>query len=96
MIQEKARQWASKLNLADFKASNGWLESFMKRNLLMCKKLHGEAASVDTSKLPKVSFFFLICFNINVLDYDRMITLVPRRNSSSLTRVHRREHFQYG
>ena len=33
----------------DFKASNGWLESFIKRHNLQCSAVSGERADVDSS-----------------------------------------------
>lgn len=47
MIQRKALQEASKLNLPDFKASKGWLRGFVNRQKLKSVKLHGEASSVN-------------------------------------------------
>ena len=42
LIQEKALQFAKELGISSFTASNGWLESFVKRNQLSFGKLSGE------------------------------------------------------
>ena len=47
LIQEKAAEVAVKLDLAKFKASDGWLEGFKKRHNIRQFKLHGEAGSAD-------------------------------------------------
>ena len=47
LMKEKALQFASELNNEDFKASNGWLESFVKRNNIRFRKLHGEGGDVS-------------------------------------------------
>lgn len=47
IIQEKARKVSETLEMKDFKASNGWLESFRKRHFISFKALSGESAQVD-------------------------------------------------
>ncbi len=47
MLQEQGKQIASKLENSDFKASNGWLESFRKRYSISYKQISGEAKDVD-------------------------------------------------
>ena len=62
MIQEKALQFARELDIPTFTASNGWLESFMKRHQLAFGKLCGESGDVKTDicddwrgKLPSIT-----------------------------------------
>lgn len=47
VLQEKAQQFAVSLGHANFRASNGWLQNFKKRNEIVFKKVCGESASVD-------------------------------------------------
>jgi transposase len=47
MLQEKAKLIAGSLQLQDFKASNGWLESFRQRHNIQWKALSGESAEVN-------------------------------------------------
>ena len=61
MIKEFALQAAEQLKRNDFKASNGWLESFKKRHYISQGLLSGERRDVDQteasnfkSKLPEI------------------------------------------
>lgn len=49
MIQAKAKEVAQNYNITDFKASNGWLQSFLSRNNLSLRSPFGESAGVDLS-----------------------------------------------
>ncbi|XP_062582039.1 tigger transposable element-derived protein 4-like [Saccostrea cucullata] len=48
MLVTKAEEFAKKLDVADFKASNGWLENFKSRQGITFKRVCGEEKSVDT------------------------------------------------
>lgn len=47
ILQEKAKMVSGILNIPDFKASNGWLESFRKRHNISFRILSGESAGID-------------------------------------------------
>lgn len=47
LVQEKAKEIATKLRLTNFVASNGWLEKWRTRNCISFKGVCGEAASVS-------------------------------------------------
>ncbi|KAK3090197.1 hypothetical protein FSP39_009953 [Pinctada imbricata] len=51
ILQEKALQFASEIGLDNFKASNGWLESFRSRYSIGHFKVCGESADVDMKLL---------------------------------------------
>ena len=50
-IMEKAAVTAEEYGIHNFSASRGWLCGFKERYGLRYKRLHGEAASVDASKI---------------------------------------------
>ncbi|XP_044595847.1 tigger transposable element-derived protein 4-like [Cotesia glomerata] len=47
LLKEKSKQFASKLGINNFLASNGWLDGFKRRHNIAFKKLAGESKSVD-------------------------------------------------
>lgn len=51
LIKAKAKEIAFELNIPHFKASNGWLQKFLKRNNIALKTTCGEAASVNKGQV---------------------------------------------
>ena len=48
ILKIKAQEIAGKLNVSDFKASTGWLHSFIRRNNISSHKICGESGTVST------------------------------------------------
>lgn len=53
LLQEKAQQIASELDVTNFKASRGWLDNLKKRNNIVHKIMSGEKKSVDPETVEK-------------------------------------------
>ncbi|WAR01585.1 LZTR1-like protein [Mya arenaria] len=49
----KAKKYADELDLTEFKASNGWLESFLTRHNIVFKKQGGERGEVNQTTVAK-------------------------------------------
>lgn len=53
ILREKARVFAEKMGIEDFRASDGWFDRFKKRHNIKFKKLSGESASVSDNVCSK-------------------------------------------
>ncbi|CAI6361080.1 unnamed protein product [Macrosiphum euphorbiae] len=53
IIQTKARQIAEQMSVTEFKASNGWLESFKNRHNIVWHQICGESNSVDVKNVDE-------------------------------------------
>jgi hypothetical protein len=71
MLKEKALEIARVSNLDTFKASNGYLENFKQRNMIMFSKFHGEANSVDENVIERW-FDSQLRDHINLIDPDNI------------------------
>jgi kinesin family protein 6/9 len=49
LIQEQALKFAKDLGVDQFKASNGWLQSFLKRHNIVFRTLSGESGDVNVT-----------------------------------------------
>jgi hypothetical protein len=74
ILQRKALEFASQLDIADFKASNGWLEQFKARHAIKAFTVSGESAGVDLqtaddfrSRIPEICSDFEPC---NIFNCD--------------------------
>jgi hypothetical protein len=71
ILQRKTLEFASQLDIADFKASNGWLEKFNVRHAIKACTVSDESAGVDLQTVDDfvVVFQKLFClFFILLLD----------------------------
>ncbi|CAI6377575.1 unnamed protein product [Macrosiphum euphorbiae] len=53
IIQTKARQIAEQMSVTEFKASNGWLESFKNQHNIVWHQICGESNSVDVKNVDE-------------------------------------------
>lgn len=53
LLREKALEAAQRLQLTDFKASNGWLEKFCRRHKISFKTVCGESAYVNLQRVDE-------------------------------------------
>jgi len=61
ILQEKALKISEHLGNLNFKASNGWLQSFISRHMISSKRIIGESKTVDERFVHNfVNFLFLI------------------------------------
>jgi hypothetical protein len=73
IVQSKALEFASQLDIADFKASNEWLEKFKACHVIKAFTVSGESAGVDLqtkdfrSRIPEICSDFEPC---NIFNCD--------------------------
>ena len=53
MIIEKAKKFGGELGVVGFSYSNGWLERFKKRHVILLHKVHGESNEVNLADVEK-------------------------------------------
>lgn len=87
LLQKKAKEFAEKLMIENFQASNGWLESFIRRNNISLKALAGadkaDAVAKDNQRknfeIPQVvTLDRVYCSKVcTKLEYYNLNKLVP-------------------
>lgn len=91
MLQEKARHYATELNIPteDFKASNGWLNRFRQRHNINFASVCGESGSLPNesvenwlSKLPDILSGFKACDIYNMDETGLFYRALPDKSLS--------------
>ena len=90
ILQSKALEFASQLDIADFKASNGWLEKFKARHVIKAFTVSGESAGVDLqtvdnfrSRIPEIRSDFEPCNIFNCDETDLYYRTLPNKTLST-------------
>jgi hypothetical protein len=90
ILQSKALEFASQLDIADFKASNGWLEKFKARHAIKAFAVRGESAGVDLqtvhdfcSRIPEICSDFEPCNIFNCDETGLYYRALPAKGASS-------------
>lgn len=86
LLQSTATTIATRLHITDFKASNGWLQKFLKRWAISSTSLHGEAASCDPEAIAQAMLDLKIEFQQydvhHIFNYDETALfyhMMPKR-----------------
>ena len=86
-IKQIAKEMGEKMDLKEFKASNGWLEKFIKRNDVKVKTMSGE--SPDVNQIDVQEWFSKISAEIegyekkDIYNFDEtglLIRLLPKKS----------------
>jgi hypothetical protein len=90
ILQSKALEFASQLDIADFKASNGWLEKFKACHAIKAFTLSGKSAGVDLqtvddfrSRIPEICSDFEPCNIFNCDETGLYYRALPAKGASS-------------
>lgn len=88
MLQAKARDLATSMNVVNFTASNGWLEAWRKRNNIQFRELSGNSADADVTaasdwkrKLPDLIAGYSPC---NIFNADETAFFYRQLPTASL------------
>jgi Tc5 transposase DNA-binding domain len=75
LIQKKALQFAERMNIPaeKFKASNGWLANFKKRNALKQYRIHGESGSAHMDGIEEQ--LQILRAKISTYDHDNVYNM---------------------
>ena len=80
MLQEKALAFAAEMGNLEFKASNGWLEAFRKRNGISFSCLSGESADVnDVTVAEWKNSLPTLCTGFSPADVSNRLSLGNQR-----------------
>ncbi|KAG0420113.1 Tigger transposable element-derived protein 6 [Dictyocoela roeselum] len=90
ILKSIALKISNKIGLRNFKASNGWLENFRKRNELSFKHISDESNSSDTSNIEnfrhKFNQKFIEYGTVNIFNCDETALFYKNPPKKSLVR----------
>lgn len=97
LLRERAKMFAASLKLTSFKASNGWIDRFKKRNNLKSFNLHGDMASynmetieIERKKIAERLEFYDLSDIYNMDETGLIFKALPSRSITTHQRAGRK------